>query len=71
MDTRYRQTLYGTQTSQRGFIQGKFKPGQFSEEPSNDTPELTKDSTELGQDSSPGKHATEKPGSIYLLKDIY
>lgn len=71
MDTRYRQTLYGTQTSQHGFIQGKFKPGQFSEEPSTDTPELTKDSTELGQDSSPGKQATEKPGSIYLLKDIY
>ena len=64
MDTRYRQTLYATQTSQCGFTQGKFKPGQFSEEPSNDTPELTKDSTELGQDSSPGKQAMEKPGSI-------
>ena len=38
-------------TSQLGFIQGKFKPGQFPEEPPNDTPEVTKDSTELGQDS--------------------
>lgn len=52
MDTSYRLTLYGTHTSQSGFIQGKFKPGQFSEELLNDTTELTKDSTELGQNYS-------------------
>lgn len=51
MDTRYTLILYGMHTSQSGFIPGKFKPGQFSEE-LNDTTELTKDSTELGQNYS-------------------
>ena len=52
MDTSYRLTLYGTHTSQSGFIQVKLKHRQFSEELLNETTELTKDSTELGQNYS-------------------
>lgn len=58
-------------TSECGFIQGKFKPGQFFDEPPHDTPELTEDTLELGQDSHQAKQARENPGFICLLRNVF